>query len=480
MRAGPGSVLLALAGVALVALVCATWPETLGPASGALLFLLPVLLASARAGLLPGLAAAGAGALAYNFFLLPPRLTFRIHGPDNVVSLLVLVAVAFVTSRLATALKTREQEAEARAQANAQVARLSALLGRGAPDEAMSTALEWFTDTHGESRILERQHLPNEGEGFSTLDLSAAAWAMHNGDITGHGTSVMPAADWTFLPLGPRPQTGSDLLAVARPASGDTRPSEDIALLQTLARLTGQVRDRIALEEERRTRERLEDRDALRRTFLASMAHDFRTPLTVVTGELAKLARNGDPGTRHALAATRQLDRMMHDLIGAARIESGALQPQIEPVDLIDMVTDAREAIESALANLTVEQHICATLPLVAADPVLLRHILINLFDNAARHAGTRMWIAADARADAIILTVDDDGPGVPAAERDRIFERFARIEGGDRIGGSGLGLAIVKGFAETMAMTVGLEEGQTGGACFRLSLPVWQTRATI
>lgn len=469
-RRGPGSYLLALTGVTVVAAATSLWLPALGLASSALLFLLPVLLVAARGGIGPGLVAAGAGALAYNYFLLPPRFTLRIHGFDNVVSVLVLFAVALVTSRLAMALKHREAEARSRAEASSEAAAFAALLGRGVLAEGIGTALEWLRERYGQLRLIAHGSLPEGDPGLSTLDLSAAAWAMHNGDVTGHGTTTMPSADWTFLPLAPGGQGGTDLLAIARPADGTTRNGDALGQLSALSRLVGQGRDRLALEQERRARERLEDRDALGRTLLASLAHDFRTPLTVVAGELERLSHD-DAGAASALAEARRLDRMMDDLIGAARIESGTLSPHLEAVDLVDIVADGCAALSALLEPLSVTRDLPIDLPLAEAEPVLLRHILINLLANAARHAAGAIAVTARAANGHVELSVSDDGPGIPAHERDRIFQRFASIEAGDRHGGSGLGLAIVKGFADAMGMTIEVTETPGGGSTFRLAM---------
>lgn len=464
-----GSYLMALAGVALVAFVTSLWLPTLGLASAALLFLLPVLLVAARGGIGPGLLAAGAGAFAYNFLLLPPLYTLRIDGFDNVVSLFVLTAVALVTSRLATALKAREAEARARAQASSEAAALAALLGRGAAEDPTGGALDWLSARYSPTRLIEAGQLAGEESAFTPLDLSAAAWAMHNADATGHGTAIMPAADWSFFPLTPHHQN-SELLVVARPADATTRDGAELDQLAVLARLIGQARDRMALDAERLARGRLEDRDALRRTLLASLAHDFRTPLTVVAGELERLAKQ-DVGAASAYVEAQRLDRMMDDLIGAARIESGALAPQLEAVDLVDVVTDACAALALPLAGLKVARAVPGDLPLIEADPVLLRHILTNLLDNAAQHAVSAVSIAARPVRGGVELKVSDDGPGIPYAERQRIFERFERIEGSDRHGGSGLGLAIVKGFADAMAMTIDVTDAPERGSTFCLGL---------
>lgn len=462
--------LMAVAGVALVAWGTSAALPVLGLASAPMLFLLPVLLAASRGGVGPGLLAAVLGATAYNFFLLPPRFSLSVHGPENVVSLGVLLAVALVTSRLATRLHQREAEAWAQTAAAEEAAALAALLAEGEPAAALEKARAFMADHYGELRLLPGGVLPENDAAFTSLDLSAAAWAMHNGDTTGHGTPTMAAAEWTFLPMAGRAARDGPVAALARPQDSTTRPPARIEHLQALCRQMGQGWDRVALEEERRERERLADADRLRRVFLASLAHDFRTPMTVIAGRLESLAAT-HAEAREALAELRRLDRTMTDLIGAARIEEGSLAPARESIDLIDAV-DAACAALPVPPGLVLERAIPADLPFARADPVLLHHILVNLLDNAFRHARAQVAIRAAARGVGVALWVADDGPGVPPAERERIFERFARIEGGDRREGSGLGLAIVKGFADAMGMMVSVEDDDLGGARFVLGIP--------
>lgn len=476
MRTSPAGYLIALAGVALVALVTHAALPHLGLASAALLFLLPVLAASVRFGTGPALVAAGGGALAYNFFLLPPRFTFRIDSFDHVVTVAVFLAVALVTSRLAAELRAREAEANARAAANAEQAEFAALLSGDTPD-VLTRALAWMAARYGTARLIDRDAMPSNDSALSSLDLSAAGWALQGAEAAGHGSETMPASDWSFLPFAPGHPDGSGLVAVARPMSGTTRRAEEMTQLQALARLIGQARDRLALADERQSRERLEDRDALRRTLLAAMAHDFRTPLTVLAGEVAAL--DGDPAAKdRTLAQVHRLGATMDDLVGAARIEGGALDPQIEAVDLVDCIDAACDRLASALAAHQVERMLPADLPLVAADPVLLTHILVNLIGNAARHARARIAISASPEDGSIQLHVDDDGVGIADDLQDRLFDRFARGAGSDRDGGSGLGLAIVKGFADAMAFTVSAGAAPGGGARFTLALP--QRQVTV
>lgn len=466
---------LALTGVAVVAWLTASLLPLLGLASAALLFLLPVLYGAARGGLGPGLVAALTGAAAYNFFLLPPRYTFRIHGLENLISVAVLVAVALVTSRLATRLRSREVEALERARMSGEAAELSAILAGHPAHSALAKGMDWLAGNYGEFRLVTHGAQPDDKAAYSSLDLSAAAWALHNGDVTGHGTEVMPAADWTFLPLAPKSRRDEAVAALAQPGDGRRRAPGELEHLAQLCLLLGQCRDRDALEAERRERERLEQADHLRRAFLASLAHDFRTPLTVIAGRLALLAQ-GNPEAGDALAAAQRLDRMMTDLLAAARIEAGSLAPAMESVDLIDVIGEAVDGL-TVPQDVSVQRNVPPDLPFVAGDPVLLHHIMTNLIDNALRHAATTVTLAARQDGGAVLFSVCDDGPGVPEDERERIFDRFVRLEGSDRTSGSGsgsgLGLAIVKGFADAMGMTVSVDAAPQGGTCFTLAMPL-------
>lgn len=464
---------LALLG-AVVWLTTAFLP-VLGLASAALLFLLPVLLAASRGGVWPGLVATLAGAAAYNYFLLEPRFTFAVHQLENVVSVIVLGLVALVTSRLANRLRAREAEANQRAAASGEAAALSALLAAGPAEGALEAGFAFLATHYGPASLVCDTPPPSgpssSDAAFSSLDLSAAAWSLHNGDMTGHGTETMPAADWTFIPLTPKTRADRAVVAIARPADGTVRAPADLAQLQQLCLLLGQCRDRARLDEERRARERLEQGDRLRRTFLASLAHDFRTPLTVIAGRLELLAAR-EPQAADALAAARRLDRMIANLLGAARIEDSALIVVVENLDLVDVVSAACDGLPLP-PGIAFDRAIPADLPFVTADPVLLQHVIGNLVDNALRHARSTVALTATPDHAGVLLHVDDDGPGVPEAERERVFRRFHRIEGGDRSDGSGLGLAIVKGFADAMAVPVTISRSPQGGARFTLSLPI-------
>lgn len=478
--------LLGLATVAIATSLAVALHGVLGLPSLALLYLLPVLIVSTRAGLAPGLATSVLATLCYNFFLLPPRLTFRVHGPDNVVTLLVFFIVALLTSQLAARLRAEKVRAEARAGANAALADFARTVA-GSRDESdildrATTMLARLTN----ARIA--LYLDRGSEGLSlvaaapdapllgAIDSAAASWTHDNGDRTGRGTRIMASADWMFAPL----IAGSGRLGVigiARDDASALSAEEDRMLfdgaVEQLAQSLGQAR----LAAEQADVERLRQRDELRAALLSSLGHDLRTPLTVILGGLDALRRESAPTPRldEVQAEARRLERLVSNLLEMARVEAGAVKPAAEPIDLTDAVGTALSDLDPARHGHPLMVAVRPDLPLVRADPRLLHHILINLMGNAQKYGGPGKAIAITAATEgaALVLSIADEGPGIPPGQEQAIFDRFTRLEGSDRVGGTGLGLAIVRGFAAAMGMEASAANRRDrSGAVFSLRFP--------
>lgn len=207
----------------------------------------------------------------------------------------------------------------------------------------------------------------------------------------------------------------------------------------------------------------LEETDRLRRELLANVSHELRTPLATI------LAEATDKGLTTIAAQARRLEALVNDMLDMARIEGGALELQLEPVQLDDAVASAVDRLHQTSPRRRVDWDATAVQAPVLADWKRLGQILDNLLVNADRHApgDTPVTVSAVDEGDLVALLVEDEGPGVPSELRDRVFDRF--VSGG---GGSGLGLAIVKGLVEAHAGSVTLEERDGSGAAFRITLP--------
>jgi two-component system sensor histidine kinase KdpD len=158
------------------------------------------------------------------------------------------------------------------------------------------------------------------------------------------------------------------------------------------------------------------------------------------------------------------------------RLESGALELSWEYVDVGELVGTALERCARILAQHHVEIDLDADLPMLELDAVLLEQILVNLLDNAAKHApaGSVVTITGERRDGKVVLDVRDEGPGIPAGELEHVFEKFYRVRQRDRTrAGTGLGLAICRGFIEAMGGTIRAgNRGDRSGAVFTIELP--------
>ncbi len=221
----------------------------------------------------------------------------------------------------------------------------------------------------------------------------------------------------------------------------------------------------------------LEERDRLRAALLSSVSHDLRTPLTTIIASLSELKRRHgeEPEIAAIEGEAQRLNRFVANLLDMVRIEAGALNLSLDPVDLTDAVSNAAHDLRAALSNHPLKLDVSPDLPLVRADAQLLHHCLINLVDNAAKYSpdGAPILVRALRYAGGIKLQVIDQGSGLPPGEEERMFDTFTRLAGSDRTGGTGLGLAIVRGFADAMGITVSACNNPDGdGACFTLDFP--------
>jgi two-component system sensor histidine kinase KdpD len=476
------------AGAALVA--ATTGAGTLGePLIGVggvdLIYLLPVILASARFGLQVGLGTGLVSALAYNFFFLPPVHTFTIAEPQSVLTMLVLLAVGAVTAHLAGRLKTRAALGDRGASENAAVAAFGQMLAR-ASDWTMTSEITraeiarhlgveavLLTFEDGRLRVMAG---PVASDRLGPVNEAAAEWAWSRGEPAGAGTDTLNAADWQFHPL----QTALGVLVVvglANANGSDPVPADRMVLLQTLLGQAALAHERLKLEGEMRELTVLKERDRLRAALLSSIGHDLRTPLTSVASAIEALGAE-DPASA-ALPVARmevaRLRRFLDNLLHMVRIDTGALPLNLEPIDLIDAVGGAVHDLKELFRGRHIDLKLPPNLPLVTADPTLLHHVLINLLANAAQHGGDSgiITIQGTRTHEALVLSIRDQGPGLPPGREQRIFETFAEGRGSDRQGGSGLGLAIVKSFTEAMGITASAYNHEEGGAVFKLSFPI-------
>ena len=221
--------------------------------------------------------------------------------------------------------------------------------------------------------------------------------------------------------------------------------------------------------------------DALKTALLRAVTHNLRTPLASIKASVSGLrqpdATFPDEDRAELLAEIEEeadrLDRLVTNLLDASRLEAGGLTVSRHPQDLAELVGAAVERIQSRLAGRQVQVHIPEELPPVACDYAQIDQVVTNLLENALLHTppGTPVLARAERDNGVVRVEVVDRGPGIPAADRERLFHPFER--GRSRAPGTGLGLTIARGFVEAHGGQLWLEEGPEAGARFVFTLPL-------
>ena len=284
--------------------------------------------------------------------------------------------------------------------------------------------------------------------------------------------------DWVALAVFVAVAFVVALLVVAqadRRRSAEKREAELLALYNHLQEINAE-RERLA--EEATRVEVLEQVDEQRAALLRSVSHDLRTPLATIRAVASDL-RDGTPyeeATRAELLASvcdeaERLDRIVANLLSYSRIEAGALQPERQAVALDELVAECIRRLGSLFANVRVQVDIPPDLPLVDGDYTQIDQVLSNLIENAARYAPMRstLWITARPRDGMVEIRVADEGIGVNAPDRSRVFEPFQRGETG---GSAGIGLALSRAIVEAHGGTIRIDQSVGGGATFAFTLP--------
>jgi two-component system sensor histidine kinase KdpD len=458
-----------------------------------LIFLTAIVGVAVRYGLWPSLLATVAASLCYNFFFLPPVYTFTITDPTNVAAFLLFTGIAVVVSNLAARGWTHSVTAQERVRAVESLYAFSRkLAGAGTLDDVL-----WATAYQFASMLKVRVVLllPENGsiglkagyppeDTLDEADLAAAKWAWEKNRPAGRDSDALPGAKWLFLPM----RTGRGaigILGISRDGPGALLRVEQTRLLDALTDQGALAIERVHLVEDIERVRRIAETDRLRSALLTSISHDLKTPLAAVlgaAGALRDLSKSFDDIAKAELVATiidesERLNRFIANLLDMTKLESGAIVPNASPHDIGEIVGTALQRASKILAKHRVEVEISSDLPMVMVDPVLFEQVLFNLLDNAAKYAppDTTVSILSWRDGKSVRLQVLDEGEGVPAADLERIFDKFYRAQKRDQVrAGTGLGLAISRGFVEALHGTISAaNRSDRVGAVFTISLPI-------
>jgi two-component system sensor histidine kinase KdpD len=412
------------------------------------LFLAVTVLVALVGGLVPALVAAVGGFFLMNWFFTPPVRDLTVSDPENVVALVVFVAVAV---GVATVVDRASRRAGDAVRARTEAATLGSL----------SRSVLTGQDTA--EAIVERLREVFGQESASLLARGPAGWTV----VAGSGTT--PPVDPDSADT--RVQVDGDHVIALR---GSALRATDQRVLEGFAVQTGLVLEYRRLREREERAAVLERAEATSTSVLRAVSHDLRTPLATMRASVDGLVSGslGEADRAELVAAvdssTEQLERLIDNLLDLSRLESGLLHPVLRDRSLEEILPLAVAGQPQGAVTLEVDE----SAPLVRTDAGLLERVVANLVSNAVRvSGGTPVRVLAHVLPGSVDVLVVDRGPGVPEDRRSRMFDPFQRLDD-TSAGGLGLGLAVARGLTEAVGGTLSAEDTPGGGLTMVLSIP--------
>lgn len=461
-----------------------------------LLYLFPVLYSAVRWGRGPSFFAAGLGVLAFDFFFVPPQLSLTVADLRYVLTFIVFLCVAGLTSNLASKLRSQFHQAQ---QKEANTAALYALSRKITAISDLDVLLEQIVQHISDTLdakvaiILPNKEGEQQVEAYSKdggewageeAHLTIAGWVNSNNTIAGRGTRTLRGASDLHVPLATDQQVHGVLAVQVSDRLMSDMP-ELIRIIEALSDLVAVAISRVKLANEAKLAQLTAESEKLRTALLDSLSHELRTPLATIIGSVTGLLEGENvfshEDRRELLMTIREgstrMNRLVGNLLGMVRIESGMLRLNKQWCGIEDVVGVALTQLKDSLQNRVVSIDLDQDLPSVPLDEVLIEQVLINVISNAIKYSpeGSTILIHGEAMGGMLRLTITDEGEGIIPADRERVFEKFYRGNRTKHIPGTGLGLAICKSIVEAHGGSITANARRDGkqGSAIQISLPI-------
>ena len=503
-----------------------------------LLYLLVVLTLASTRGLYAAILASIVAFLSFDFFLVPPVYTFTIAKFDEWLALFVFLVTAIITGQLASALRKRAEQARRRehetrilyelvraTNSEEDLNRQLSIVARAVVDVFASWGVRdceiLLPDVKSRLAVQGSASQPADQVKLSPDEEATASWVMTQAQtVELHDVSLVPQKSGDYGPRAIVRSTATKeavrryirmiplkmgqqaigvlclfmeddprLIALEKSLGMEReRSNSQTAFFWTFVDQATAVIERARLRRESLQIELLQRTDALRAALLSSVSHDLRTPLSSIKAAASSLLQEEvqwDDEARRSFALSIEseadrLNRLVANLLDMSRIESGALKPEKEWYPIDELIHDVLGRMQPVLEGRSIRTDLPDDLPPVKLDYLQIDQVLTNLIENALRYtpAGSPIEIGVQAIGDRMIISIADHGPGIPAADRERVFDKFYRVMETQtaRTIGSGLGLAVSRGLVEAHGGRIWVENRKGGGAIFRFTLPLEKT----
>jgi two-component system sensor histidine kinase KdpD len=458
----------------------------LAPENLVMIYLVGVMVVAVRCGREPAIAASLISVAAFDFFCVPPYLTFRVADTQYLFTFGVMLAAALLISGMASRIRLQAETERLRERRTAALYAMARDFAAATEEDGLAAAAaRHVAETlDANAAVL----LPTGQEGLRPRaihgnpwdiddnEFSVATWVFEHGQAAGAGTETLPGASALYVPL----VASKGVVGAIGVATGRRLAAEQKRLLEAFANQTANAIERVALAREAREAALQVEAETFRNTLLASVSHDLRTPLTTIAGASASLLdpqldrATHDEMVRTVLGESERLNRLIGNILQVTRLERGKveIEKQWQPIE--EALGAALSRLEEELGDRPVVVDLPPDLPLVEADGLLLEQLFHNLLDNAARHtpAATAIRVSAHTEAGWLVVEIRDEGPGLPPGSESKVFDRFYRSSAA-RGRGSGLGLSICRAIVVAHGGNIWARSARAGGAVIGFRLPL-------
>ncbi|WP_321882274.1 DUF4118 domain-containing protein [Burkholderia cepacia] len=513
-RSPPRHYAYAAAICAAITVVASLVSERLDLTNLVMLYLLGVVFSAVRLGRGPGVLQSFLSVAAFDFFFVPPRMSFSVSDTQYLLTFFGMLLTSLVISHLTSTLTRQASVAQRRERRTGAIYAMARELGAALTTEQIVEigsrhvgevfrARVAFLLPDSADKVRQKIEEPDAAVTLTGADLDSdvGQWVYDQQKPAGRGTDTLPATVALYLPLK-APMRTRGVLAVASREPRELEVPEQQRMLDAFAAQIALALERVHYVEIARDALVNMESERLRNSLLSAISHDLRTPLTTIVGFSSMLAngraaaQGGDAAAAERFAQREgELVDAIHDealrmtgivtnLLDMARLQAGSLQLKRQWSLLEETVGAALAACKRVLSRHPARVVLPADLPLLQMDAVLMERLFTNLFENAAKYTppDTPLEIGAERVTEDglpfVRVHVDDHGPGLPAGMETRIFDKFTRGEKESATPGIGLGLAICRAIVEAHGGKIGAlnrtaPDGHVTGARFWFTLPV-------
>ncbi len=459
------------------------------PVNIALLYLLPVLASAVRWGLWPSIYAGALGLLAFDYFFIPPIFSYTVSDLRYLISFAVFLMVAMLTAGLASSLQRQTREARRREHLTASLYALSRKMAMVQDINAVVDAVaRHVSETFG---VPVAMALPNADGSLRVASQPSAPplvrplnpdvlqWVYQHGKAVGFGAKHRP--ELLYVPLKTE-DTVHGVMCLGAYGLGQPFSTEQRQIIEALAGLAAVSVARVSYEAEAHLAHQTAESERLRTALLDSLSHELRTPVTAIMGAVGSLiddqASLSIAGQRELVVTIRdsvmRMNRLITNLLGMVRLESGLLRLNRRPCDVSDVIGVALRQMKEPLEQRPVSVVIPDTMETLVVDEVLIEQALVNVLSNAVKYSPDKspIHITAIGGLGGLRIEVQDFGIGIEPDEADKLFEKFYRSPKTQQIPGTGLGLAICQGIIRAHGGQVSARPGAPQGTIIALEFP--------